>query len=350
MKTVLVFAGIRSQYIKLASFKNGLRKDTALEWKFVNTGQHYDSTLSRQYIEEFLISFDFELTCGSKEKNPTEVFAQMIISCEEVIRATNPSAAVVFGDANTTLAAGLAVRRNRIPLIHVEAGLRTYSNTIEELNRILVDRMSQLHIASTRRDLESLNFEGYKESAVYVGDLIRDIAEGANFHPRGAKPFVLVSLHREENTKDLGCLESILKEIEEQGYEIVLIAHPRIAGLIIDKYKTLQPWPFVDVKHSLKHSEFLSLFISAEFAVTDSGAMQREGYYVGTRCVVIQEVAFWPTLIDFGFNILSPPNRPLRDSISEIVKPFDKKIDDFGSPPIAMQMCKTIEKWIENNT
>ncbi|WP_281558182.1 UDP-N-acetylglucosamine 2-epimerase [Thalassomonas sp. RHCl1] len=349
-RAVAVFAGIRSQYMKLASLQKAYFQSSDLSLIFIDTGQHYDDVLAKQYIEEYQIHFDYSLNCGDKTMSSTEVFARMIVECENILRKIEPSAAIVFGDANSTLSAALAARRLTIPLIHVEAGLRTNSSTSEELNRVIVDRISQLHIASTKKDYARLVHEGYEATSEYLGDLVKDLA--ANYTTQNLdkkENKVLVSIHRDENTRNCNLILSILGELLDSNFFIHLITHPKVAKRKEFQNAHILKHEKVTVTPSLPHHKLLKLMWKCKFCVTDSGALQREGFYVGTRSIVIQESPFWPTLTDAKYNIKVNPGDCFKSKISEIEKPFDGYIDDFGSGNVAEEILNFVNLWVNKN-
>jgi UDP-N-acetylglucosamine 2-epimerase len=311
---VIVVAGIRSQFIKLAAFQRGVA-----EWKklgqsipeliYINSGQHYDDQLARQYLDELSIQIDIDLTGAYDVGDPTRVTAEMFVALHEEFEALRSKYRVhfgiVFGDANTTLAAAVALRKAGIHVVHIEAGVRTGDAlSSEEINRIVADSLACLHFASCKRDHDHLCAEGRCASTVLVGDIVYDLVsalasnDGRRENPTAGSGVSLVTLHRAENTADVGVLAAILEVLAARRERVILVSHPRTVPLLRDS-KWSTPGS-VSVRQSMPYREFLAVLRDARYVITDSGAVQREAYYLGNRCLVRQDSAFWQTFIDAG--------------------------------------------------
>ncbi|MFI4989801.1 MAG: UDP-N-acetylglucosamine 2-epimerase [Solirubrobacterales bacterium] len=310
---VVVIVGIRSQFIKLAAFQRGIARWRAMGhvtpgFCFVNAGQHYDDELARQYLDELDVQIDVDLTRSRTPSTvPTEVAAEMLVALHALLSeyAASPGVlcVVVFGDADTTLAGALAARRAGLPIVHVEAGVRTGDRrSVEESNRLVADRLADLHFASTRRDLEALQREGLDDSSLYVGDivhdLVRELAPALEPPPEERLGYSLVTLHRAENTADSATLGNILEVLAERNARVVLIAHSRTQRHVAALDQSLRR--VVTVRDSLPYRQFLALLRGARYVVTDSGAVQRESFYLERRVLVRQDHVFWRTLVDGG--------------------------------------------------
>lgn len=309
--SVAVVAGIRSQFIKLAGLQRGvdvMLADRTLSAApvYVNAGQHYDEFLSHQYLGELGIAIDIDLTQEAPARHPIDMTSDMLrrlFYCFEELRGTRHiTGVVVFGDANTTLAASVAARKAGLQLAHVEAGVRTFEHdSPEEINRITADALADLHFASTRRDQAFLEEAGFGPTSTYVGDLVHDLVVSLPTSvlsqplPYASSGYVLVTLHREENTQDADALFAIAGACAAHNLPAVLIRHPRTARLIAE---TKPLWGAgLTVVDSLPYIEFLRLVKNATAIITDSGALQRESYYLGKRCLIRQDNVFWPTLV-----------------------------------------------------
>lgn len=342
---ILCVAGIRSQYVKLASLQ---RASCEMEWMFVDTGQHYSRCLGDQYHDEYEIWFDHRLRCGGPEYSSGAVLGRMIGSLEELVEDARPTAMVTFGDANTTLATALVARRLGIPLAHVEAGVRTGSSSMEEFNRVTADRVAALHLASCKTDLVNLVGEGLAGSSCFVGDLVRDLCVALPEVANDSAPFALMTLHREEHVRDGRVLERLAQAIDSVCGRGVFLAHPRVVRELSEWQVLGDQW---EVRESVPHRDLLRLVNSCSYLVTDSGALQRESYYLGRRAVVVQEYPFWRSLVDSGYHIQVDPWGEVGEVLGALVETCRPAplglFDDFGVPPIAPRVVGAIENWAE---
>ncbi|MFD6637291.1 UDP-N-acetylglucosamine 2-epimerase [Micromonospora chalcea] len=343
-KEILVVAGIRSQYIKVASLQRASPSRLPFQWRYLDLGQHYDDELAGQYIREYAVAFDRRLHCGRKEVASVQVLADMIVAAESEIAAFDPFCVVVMGDANCTLAAALAASTLGIPLVHLEAGVRTGRRTPEERNRVVVDSLSDLHLAASKPDRDHLVAEGRGGSTVFVGDVVRDLAALDCQSPRAMTPeYAVLTLHRHENTQDLAILLNACVQAQLAGLRVYFLGHPRVLDML--RKAEVDLGISVVVRPSVGHRELLQLMRSASVVITDSGALQRESYYVGTRSVVLQDEPFWPSLVRAGFNIAVSPGALTAAHIRKAMVPVDVKLEDFGTPPVAATVRRAVERW-----
>lgn len=353
MTRIVAIGGIRSQYMKLASLQYGVREWNRLGWDpvelvSINAGQHYDAVLSRQYCEEYQLSFDIDLTNLHSNNIPTRILASMIVSLSEELSSMKPpDFVVVFGDANTTLAGAIAARSTRQRLVHVEAGLRTYDQSSpEEANRIVADHLARHHFTSSRIDSEALVREGITDS-VFSGDLIRDLI--TRFRPPvrlEVEPgSALVTIHREENTQDSSVIDAILTALEGRRFRTLFIAHPRVVASV-DKWSSLMSHSNIAVIESVSHQRLLELLQTSEIVVTDSGALQREAYYLGRRILIYQNLPFWRSLVDSGFHrIITDSNYSLNAGLDWARSVWREELPnfrDFGDGYAARTIIRTL--------
>jgi UDP-N-acetylglucosamine 2-epimerase len=340
---IAVVVGIRSQYIKLAAIQKSLDLAPSFDCVFVDTGQHYDRVLAGQYVDEYQLHFDAELRSGSEDQAPVETLAKMLVKLEVLLEDWAPDGVLVFGDANSTLAGALAARRLGIPVAHLEAGVRTGAVTPEELNRIVVDRMAGLHMASTERDLIELQREGYGASSLFTGDVVRELCEAVEPEVRDSR-YAVVTIHRAENTRNASVLLAAVEALERQGLTPVVVFHPRVLRLVLaEAPRTLER---VISLESVSHARILRLMKGADIVVTDSGALQRESYYLGRRAVVVQDVPFWPSLIEAGFHVGVAPSGDIANAVQMAVQPGPEGVTEFGGPGVADRVVLALESWV----
>ncbi len=310
---IAVIVGIRAQYMKLAAFQRAITNwnkayNPKVEPIYINSGQHYDDDLAGIFIKELDIKFNIDFTGTYQEKSPINILGAMIVNLYNALPHRNIDWVIVFGDANTTVAGAIASTKRGLPLVHVEAGVRTGDlNSPEEINRIITDSIANVHFLSSKKDADNLQSEGKKIKAIWTGDLIGDLV--AYLSPELTsdvlgfrnEEYILASLHREENVMSDNILTNILTGLNEYSKKVLFIAHPRTRARCkeLGFYNNLENVFFVD---TLSYKQTLSAIKNSAFLVTDSGAFQREAYYLQKRCLVRQEIPFWKSLIDAGIH------------------------------------------------
>jgi UDP-GlcNAc3NAcA epimerase len=343
-KHIAVVAGIRSQYVKMASFQRAATSlDVRENFLFIDAAQHYSRSLSSQYLEEYNLDFDFSLRKFNLPMASEARFGAMEFRLNEFFSNSDLKHVVVFGDANTTLAAALAAKRSKKILTHIEAGVRTGDTTKEEINRKVTDYLADFHIASCRADYCNLQTEGYSKSSIFIGDIVRDLCV-AHYDPENKtnNNVILVTLHHDDDWDNF-FLESVFELLGSLTKYVYFFAHPRMLEEVQEysaRYSNIM------VKQSTSHTNLLKIISKSDYVITDSGALQRESFYLGKRVLVVQKAPFWQSLIDYGFNISCAPSiAGMRDGIKKIEYLKDQLppvIDDFGSPPIGEKIIKKL--------
>ncbi len=286
---------------------------------YIDAGQHYDYELSDGFISELGIHFDETLKYGSAD--PLRIFSDMIFNLCALFQKYNSIEPVdyimVFGDANTTMAASIAASKVGIKLTHVEAGLRLGNmGSPEEGNRIVADHLSTRLYVSNKADWSNIEKEGLQEKSVFTGDIIQDLvvdlkSNGTlerpisylsdSFHLYDESDFVVASMHRKENIK-ANCIEPLFKVLNQIESKVIFLAHPTVLeSLSKIKYDTQK----ITIARYIPYYDMLTCIDRSKYLITDSGAFQREAYYLSKRCLIRQDVAFWQHLVDIGahFNI-----------------------------------------------
>ena len=304
--TIAHIVGNRPQFIKLALLQRALSRHAAWGSRIIHTGQHFSDNMSAVFFREFgLPAPDHELNVNSLSHN--EMIGQMLIALDPILAAERPDAVVVYGDTNTTLAGALAAKKRAIPVMHVEAGIRTGEETMpEESNRYVTDRLADLNFTVTALGRENLLKEGLAADRVLnTGDLMLDAALvfarrandestlPATLFPDG-RPFVLTTIHRAENTDDPQALAAILAALHEIHKEIPVVfpMHPRTRQ-VIETYRL--PFGLVSTP-PLGYLDMLALMQAARYVVTDSGGVAREAFFFQKSAVVVMKKTFWPEI------------------------------------------------------
>lgn len=321
MKKIVTIIGARPQFIKAAMVSKALKG--GFEEIIVHTGQHYDKNMSDIFFEQLEIpkpKYNLGIGSGTHGKQTGE----MLIKIEEVLLEENPDYVMVYGDTNSTLAGALAASKLLIPVIHIEAGLRSYNMEMpEEQNRILTDHISTILICPTQTAVDNLKKEGIEKNVYKTGDVMCDsvlyysqMAEkkincnNINLDPiyeqKDISEWYLATIHRAENTKDSKNLSAILSVFEKLDKIVIFPVHPRIKNIVdelnkINKYKNIY---FVE---PVDYLTMLYLTKSASKVVTDSGGLQKECYILDTPCITIREQTEWVETLKDGYNILAKP-------------------------------------------
>jgi UDP-GlcNAc3NAcA epimerase len=308
---ILSVVGNRPQFVKSAPLSVSLR-DRGVEEVVLHTGQHYDTELSEVFFDELgLEAPKYRLEAGSGTH--AEQVARMLPGIERAVLAEQPDWVVVFGDTNSTLAGALAAAKAGARVAHVEAGLRSFDETMpEELNRVVVDRLSRVLFAPTELAVTNLRREGIVDGVRLVGDVMLDanlrLAPIARERSQAlatagveAGGYLLLTLHREANVRPetLARIAGALAALEEP---VVFPAHPRTraalaAGQIeLPKVRLLPPVGYLD---------FAALASQARVILTDSGGVQKEAYWYEVPCVTLRESTEWVETIEAGWNRLA---------------------------------------------
>ncbi|MDP2233248.1 MAG: UDP-N-acetylglucosamine 2-epimerase (non-hydrolyzing) [Actinomycetota bacterium] len=313
MKIISV-VGARPQFIKAAPVCRALRAHH--EEILVHSGQHYDYEMSDVFFEELGIPKpDYNLAVGSGGHGRQT--GEMLGSLEVLFDEQKPDAVLVYGDTNTTLAGGLAAAKLGIPVAHVEAGLRSFNRTMpEEINRVVVDHVSELLMCPTRAAVANLAAEGISQGVSLVGDVMLDTARFFAEHVNAsdaldhfeleAGQFYFATLHRAGNSDSASRLTSVIAALARLDRPVLWAVHPRTRknitafGLedMLAAATNITPVP------PISYIETVSLLRSAAGLLTDSGGMQKEAYFFGVPCVTMRNETEWVETVELGWNTL----------------------------------------------
>ena len=313
---VLTVVGNRPQFIKAAAVSGPLR--TEHEELLVHTGQHYDEKLSTVFFRELgLARPDRELGIGGGSN--TSQTARMLAALEPLLLETEPDAVLVYGDTNSTLAGALTGAQQRVPVIHIEAGMRSFDRSMpEELNRVLCDHMSALLLCASETAAENLRKEAVAGRIAVVGDVMVDVALKwqALAPPRTEIParyevqpgeYLLLTAHRAGNVDDPTRLRALLRIVAELPKPVLFPVHPRTRTRLIEAglWEQLEAIGGVQLTEPLGYLEFSTLVRGARAILTDSGGVQKEAYLAGVPCVTLRSSTEWIETLDGGWNTLT---------------------------------------------
>ena len=308
---ILNIIGARPQFIKAAAFSNSLRSHDSIKEIIVHTGQHYQDNMSKTFFDQLDIPKpDYLLASGGKSHG--EMTGYQIYEIEKILNHEKPDYVILFGDTNSTLSGALAASKLNYPIVHIEAGLRSYNMKMpEEINRVLTDRLS--HFLFCPSDLAKDNlikegYENYSSQIHVVGDIMLDginlIINKVNFTNPVNYPYIICTIHRQENTDDIRKFEDIIAGLNEisKAMKIVFPMHPRTKRLL--KKNNLKINKNIILEEPMNYFNFLTYIKNCELVITDSGGLQKESYFMKKNCLVVREETEWTELIENKNNII----------------------------------------------
>ncbi|HOT07033.1 MAG: hypothetical protein A4E45_01897 [Methanosaeta sp. PtaB.Bin039] len=353
MRKVVSVVGARPNFVKLAPVSRELRKEFAEV--IIHTGQHYDYLMDQVFFEQMGIAMpDFHLGVGSGTHGRQT--GEMLAAVEKVLMDQVPDMVLVFGDTNTTLAGALAAAKLHIPVVHVEAGLRSFDRRMpEEVNRVLVDHCSDILSCPTITAVDNLRKEGIERGVHLTGDVMVDSMQDCLRIASGSasvledlglseKGYILATVHRAENTDHPARLESICQALAEvaRHIEVVFPCHPRTVG----RLKAAGLWEEltsrVMVVDPVGYLEMLVLEAAARKVLTDSGGVQKEAYMLGVPCITLRETTEWVETVQDGWNVLVGAERSgiIRAAIDFL--PSGPRKEVFGRPGAASRLVELL--------
>ncbi|RMG42468.1 MAG: UDP-N-acetylglucosamine 2-epimerase (non-hydrolyzing) [Methanobacteriota archaeon] len=313
MKLVIV-SGARPQFIKLAPIIHALEQEQ-INLVHIHTGQHYDTNMSSLIFEDLEIpNTDYNLNIGSGTHGYQT--GEMVKGIEKILMEEQPTYVLVPGDTNSTLAGALASVKLHIPVIHLEAGLRSHNWKMpEEINRILVDRVSSMLVTSTEEGRNNLLREGVNEEWIYLtGDTMVDALEFAmkKANRLGINPpfekekYFLATMHRAENVDTKENLELILRVLRDAPLPVVFPIHPRTKNNFkkFGMLEQLENEKNVHLMEPQGYLNFVNLLSNAKALLTDSGGLQKEAFIAGIPAITLRTTTEWVESIEMGANRL----------------------------------------------
>lgn len=310
---VLTVVGARPQFIKAAPVSRALRRMG--REVLVHTGQHYDAAMSDIFFTELeLPAPDYHLGVGSGSHGAQT--GQMLTHLEAVMERERPDWVLVYGDTNSTLAGALAATKLHLPVAHVEAGLRSYNRQMpEEINRVVTDHVSTLLLCPTDTAVVNLAREGITVGVHQVGDVMYDATlqlaplardRSALTQRLGlrAGEYILLTVHRADNTDSPERLGAILRTVAAAGLPVVFPVHPRTrTRLATHGLEPLLDSPLQAIE-PVSYLNMLALEQGAAVIVTDSGGVQKEAFMFGVPCITCRTETEWTETVTAGANVL----------------------------------------------
>ena len=347
---IVTLIGARPQIIKAAALSRAIKNNfsESIDEIIVHTGQHYDQNMSQVFIDELGIPEpEYNLNIGSASHGIQT--ARMIEGVEEILFKEKPDYLVLYGDTNSTLAGAIAASKIHVPIVHIEAGLRSFNKTMpEEINRIMCDHASTLLFTPTQTGYRNLIKEGFANDSqspftadnpgiFHCGDVMYDnslyfksiagkkstVLKDNNLE---GKEFILATIHRDSNTDVPDRLSSIFEALieiaENNEIEVVLPLHPRTAKLLKTNLKGNLP---TAVKNSkwlklIPPVSFLDMIVlesNCKLVMTDSGGVQKEAYFFNKPSIILRSETEWKEIVDEGCGIIANADK------NKIVEGYD---------------------------
>lgn len=356
MKKIITVIGARPQFIKASVVSRELK--AKFNEIIVHTGQHYDKNMSDIFFEQLGIpkpKYNLGIGGGTHAYQT----GNMLIEIEKVLLDEKPDYVLVYGDTNSTLAAALAASKLLIPVIHIEAGLRSFNmNMPEEQNRILTDHIAKILFASTEEAVNNLSNEGIRENVYNVGDVMCDsvlyfskkleknfeLKLNPLYESKEVDKWYLTTIHRAENTENDTNLREILKSLNGLDELVVFPVHPRIRKMI-DNLENEKHYKNIYFVEPVDYLTMLYLTKNSKKVITDSGGLQKECYILDVPCITVRDQTEWVETLDRGYNTLAKPNyddlyKKIIDS--EIVD--DNKINYYGDGKASKRIAEILNE------
>jgi UDP-GlcNAc3NAcA epimerase len=327
---IATIVGARPQFIKAAAVSRAITAEAQMTEVMIHTGQHFDDSMSDIFFKEMAIPKP-KYNLSINQMSHGSMTGRMLEKIEEILMQEKPSAVLVYGDTNSTLAGALAGAKLHIPIAHVEAGLRSFNMHMpEEINRVLTDRISSILFCPTDQAVKNLKTEGYEQLGARicnVGDVMYDAAvyyaqfskDRCNIKIPTAD-FVLVTIHRAENTDNIERLKGLVGALNSisEHVDIFLPLHPRTKKILENlgfkfAFKTHPP---------VGYFEMLELLKNCKMVLTDSGGLQKEAYFFNKYCLTLRDETEWTELVETDSNSLvsSDQNKILNQFFNQINK------------------------------
>jgi UDP-N-acetylglucosamine 2-epimerase (non-hydrolysing) len=330
---IFIISGTRPNFVKAAALYRALRQNSAIRLKIIHTGQHYDERMSDIFFEQLrLPAPDYYLGVGGGSH--TQQTAHIMLAFENVVLKERPDLVLVVGDVNSTLACALVAAKEGIPLVHVEAGLRSGDRSMpEEINRVVTDALSDMLFVSEQSGLDHLAREGLSQEKIFfvgnvmIDSLLRfqdDINQSTVLKENGLSEheYALITLHRPSNVDTADGLEKISQVLINTAnrLKVVFPVHPRTLNNLArsGQLRAILQHPQILLTEPLGYFDFLKLVKNARLVLTDSGGIQEETTFLRIPCLTLRDNTERPVTLSLGTNRLLERLNP--SEVDEVLK------------------------------
>ena len=324
---IISIVGTRPQFLKMIPLSIEFKKHSNIQSIIIHSGQHYDDNMSKDIFASLDIKMP-EYILKRKGKTAIENLTNMMIGIESIVKKEKPDIIIVFGDCDTTTAGAFVANKNNVFLIHIESGMRSYNKKMpEEINRLIVDNISDLLLCSTTDSLEKLKNENINTPSFFIGNLQLELLDivtqkynNIDILKRldiSKNDFVLLTIHRAYNTNK-NTITKIFQELEKISSKIVFPLHPRTKN-IIENENVYIPKNIVLIS-PVNYVDMTVLERNSKFIITDSGGIQPEAYFLEKKCIVMRSETEWIEPIINNNNILYDYKTPLNEFIDKFLK------------------------------
>ncbi len=340
--------GARPQFIKAAPLSKLIHSDKLLSETIIHTGQHFEKNMSDIFFEEMEISkpkYNLNINSLPHEKM-VEKIAKKI---KPILVNEKFDGIIVFGDTNSTVGGSLAASNLKIPIFHIEAGLRSNNRSMpEEINRIITDHLSTLLFCPTSNAVENLKKENINKGVFLSGDVMYDsykkfsTLRNKPHYKKNNNKFVLATIHRRENIDDYENLSKIFNNLDKifNKIKVIMPLHPHTKKKIRDYNIETR----INMVEPLGYIEMLSLLRDCELVITDSGGLQKEAFFAKKKCLTVRMQTEWSELVESGTNVLSRPNDLFKYFIRLIKKECDFSLSPYGEGEASKFILESIKK------
>ncbi|MDB5823267.1 MAG: wecB [Herminiimonas sp.] len=370
--SILCVVGARPNFMKMAPIMAALKHlDAKLSVHLLHTGQHYDVAMNHQYFEALGIPTpDISLDVGSASHAVQT--AEIMRRFEPVLDDLKPAAVLVVGDVNSTIACALVAKKKGIPVIHVEAGLRSFDRAMpEEINRVMTDQISDLLFTTEISGRDNLLREGIADSRIhFVGNVMIDtlLANVARAVPlskicedagrpdfmNGQQRFAVLTMHRPSNVDDPVVLKSLLETMVtiSKRLPVIFPMHPRTRAMV-EKFglSDLLNSPQILLLPPMGYLEMLGLMKDAAVVLTDSGGVQEETTALGVPCITLRNNTERPITVEEGTNTIAGQDpATILHIFEEVMRTGGKggRVPEFWDGKAAIRIAQTIDKWVDS--
>ncbi len=381
MIKIVTIIGARPQIIKAAALSRAIKNlfSTQIQEIIVHTGQHYDANMSQVFFDELGIPApDYNLNVGSGSHGKQT--AIMLTGIEEILIKEKPNAIVLYGDTNSTLAGGIAASKIHVPVIHIEAGLRSFSKAMpEEINRIMCDHVSTFLFSPTKTGYDNLIREGFNKDALapytadnpkiyhcgdvmydnslYFSDISEEKTDVISKLKLQKNKFILATIHRNNNTDEPERLNALFKSLNDislkHSLDVVLPLHPRTAKLLPlnlkkELFESISANPHFKIIEPASFLEMLALEKNCQLVMTDSGGVQKEAFYFEKPCVILRPETEWVELVECGAAIVADADEmKIKAAFDSLTHKLDLRFPKlYGDGKASEFICEELIKYL----